>query len=247
MYCPKCSQQQASDHVRFCSRCGFQLNIVKELLATDCAPTNEAQTPDRHPGPRQKDVNFGSTLMLIGAALAALSTTVIGGPPSVVIGGALLVFTAVLVFILLFSQPLMRALYKLLSGGEEQNNLSSSRRSDANIGAMSMFIATLISMFIAMFLGADNRTPILLVSVISFVFTLLLSNRLVQTFHRLFSEGAGNANPVLQVSPATRNPPALPPAQSIPIANTSSQRVNTAEMVQPPSITEHTTTLLDKT
>lgn len=35
MYCPKCSQQQFSDEVRFCNRCGFQLKIVSELLATN--------------------------------------------------------------------------------------------------------------------------------------------------------------------------------------------------------------------
>jgi hypothetical protein len=37
MYCPRCSQQQVTDDVSFCSRCGFQLGIVKELLVTDGA------------------------------------------------------------------------------------------------------------------------------------------------------------------------------------------------------------------
>ncbi|MEA2172961.1 MAG: hypothetical protein QOD00_553 [Blastocatellia bacterium] len=32
MYCPKCSQQQLSESVRFCSRCGFALGPVVELL-----------------------------------------------------------------------------------------------------------------------------------------------------------------------------------------------------------------------
>jgi hypothetical protein len=39
---------------------------------------------------------------------------------------------------------------------------------------------------------------------------------------------------------------ALPPAHNIPVASLGSQRVNTAEMLQPPSVTEQTTTLLDK-
>ena len=34
MYCPRCSQQQDTDDVSFCSRCGFQLGAVKELLVT---------------------------------------------------------------------------------------------------------------------------------------------------------------------------------------------------------------------
>ncbi|HAF15758.1 MAG TPA: zinc ribbon domain-containing protein, partial [Blastocatellia bacterium] len=34
MYCPKCGQQQASDAVRFCSRCGFLLEGTAAVLAT---------------------------------------------------------------------------------------------------------------------------------------------------------------------------------------------------------------------
>ncbi len=33
MHCPKCGQQQISEQTRFCSRCGFQLGYVAELLA----------------------------------------------------------------------------------------------------------------------------------------------------------------------------------------------------------------------
>lgn len=32
MYCPRCGQQQISAETKFCSRCGFQLHIVSELL-----------------------------------------------------------------------------------------------------------------------------------------------------------------------------------------------------------------------
>jgi hypothetical protein len=33
MHCPRCGQQQASDQVKFCSRCGFLLELVSEVLA----------------------------------------------------------------------------------------------------------------------------------------------------------------------------------------------------------------------
>ena len=33
MYCPRCSQQQASEETKFCSRCGFPLGLVAEILA----------------------------------------------------------------------------------------------------------------------------------------------------------------------------------------------------------------------
>jgi hypothetical protein len=32
MHCPRCGQQQVSSETKFCSRCGFQLAIVAELL-----------------------------------------------------------------------------------------------------------------------------------------------------------------------------------------------------------------------
>ena len=32
MHCPRCGQQQISDQTKFCSRCGFQLGLVAELI-----------------------------------------------------------------------------------------------------------------------------------------------------------------------------------------------------------------------
>ena len=33
MHCPQCGQQVVSDGVRFCNRCGFGLDGVKDLLS----------------------------------------------------------------------------------------------------------------------------------------------------------------------------------------------------------------------
>jgi len=33
MYCPRCSQQQVSEETKFCSRCGFPLGLISEILA----------------------------------------------------------------------------------------------------------------------------------------------------------------------------------------------------------------------
>ena len=35
MFCPRCGQQQISDQTKFCSRCGFQLGLVAEMLDHD--------------------------------------------------------------------------------------------------------------------------------------------------------------------------------------------------------------------
>jgi hypothetical protein len=33
MFCPRCSQEQVSEETKFCSRCGFQLSLVSQMLA----------------------------------------------------------------------------------------------------------------------------------------------------------------------------------------------------------------------
>ena len=33
MYCPRCSQQQVSEETKFCSRCGFPLGLISEVIA----------------------------------------------------------------------------------------------------------------------------------------------------------------------------------------------------------------------
>lgn len=33
MHCPNCGQQQVSNEIRFCSRCGFPLGLVSEILS----------------------------------------------------------------------------------------------------------------------------------------------------------------------------------------------------------------------
>lgn len=35
MFCPRCSQEQISEQTKFCSRCGFPLVLVAEVLAHD--------------------------------------------------------------------------------------------------------------------------------------------------------------------------------------------------------------------
>ena len=73
MFCPKCSQQQISDETRFCSRCGFQLNVVKALLSDDNpAQSEEITKPDR--SLRKRDMTIGAALMFLFAFIVAALT-----------------------------------------------------------------------------------------------------------------------------------------------------------------------------
>lgn len=73
MFCPQCGQQQATGVIRFCSRCGFPLDGVIQLLGTG-GMIPVYRNPDE-PVPvsaRRKGVRQGGMLLLSGAVLVPL-------------------------------------------------------------------------------------------------------------------------------------------------------------------------------
>ena len=83
---------------------------------------------------------------------------------------------------------------------------------------------------------------VIITSIAAITFYLLFSGDLTHIFNKLFSQ---NIEQKKQIAPASQES-ALLPAHSIPVQSLGSHRVNTAEMMQPPSITEQTTIFLDK-
>ena len=73
MHCPQCGQQQVSGELRFCSRCGFPLAGVNELLTTGgILPTLEATTEKRKRSPRYEGVRQGVIMFFLGAVIVPL-------------------------------------------------------------------------------------------------------------------------------------------------------------------------------
>ena len=71
MYCPICSQEQFNNEIRFCSRCGFLLTGVSEVVANKgLIPGNSAQTEvmPKDP-PRKRGIKQGAMIMLVGMLL----------------------------------------------------------------------------------------------------------------------------------------------------------------------------------
>lgn len=65
MYCPQCGQQQLSENVRYCSRCGFLLEGVTAVLANGgLVPMRYVQPGNQPLSPRSKGVRQGGMLML---------------------------------------------------------------------------------------------------------------------------------------------------------------------------------------
>ncbi len=80
MYCPQCSQQQISDELRFCSRCGFPLDSLAKLVAASgTLPILEEEAGKLVHSPRRKGVQQGTILVFISILLLPL-VDVIGRP-----------------------------------------------------------------------------------------------------------------------------------------------------------------------
>ena len=67
MFCPQCGQQQLPGVVRFCSRCGFPLDGVMQLLASGgMMPMYREPEGPKVESPRRKGVKQGGMLFLYG-------------------------------------------------------------------------------------------------------------------------------------------------------------------------------------
>jgi hypothetical protein len=105
MYCPQCGQQQLSDNVRFCSRCGFLLEGVSTVLASGgMVPARYVQAGNKAMSPRSKGVRQGAMLMLSTALivpiLAILTVNLFGNPEVIVPLAAIVCFVGGLLRIL---------------------------------------------------------------------------------------------------------------------------------------------------
>jgi hypothetical protein len=82
MFCPRCGQQQATDSMRFCSRCGFPMEGAMHLLANGgLIPHYPSNVDQKGPSPRRKGVKQGVLLMLIGAILVPILGVMSGFAP----------------------------------------------------------------------------------------------------------------------------------------------------------------------
>lgn len=243
MYCPKCGQQQATEGVLFCSRCGFGLNVMRASIAGkhDGAFPMTASPPHRA-------INSGVVLMLLGTLFTS-GVVMIG---NVGVAGAFLVLTLTFISILLSTRHLMRALYQLLSWKEPPSGDTSAGRRGLAFGALLMYLGTVLSACAATLVPGRVGVPAFFFTMLTvFALLLLFSRPLMRAVQELLTEGepwpAGIPRP--SVAPAS-----LPqvdaewadllPARGTPVKIPGAQNIRTAELVAPPGITERTTSLL---
>ena len=108
MYCPNCGQQQISDEMRFCSRCGLALTGLAEWLAAGGLPAKRAeQSLVRALSPRRKGIRRAAKLMYASAVLfpifLVISLAIDNGAPMVVPIAIFFVSLVMMLYARLFS------------------------------------------------------------------------------------------------------------------------------------------------
>ena len=70
MFCPTCGQQQISNETRFCSRCGFLLLDVAQIVANNgISPYKTPSKLSKKDSPRKRGMKQGAMIMLVGSLL----------------------------------------------------------------------------------------------------------------------------------------------------------------------------------
>jgi hypothetical protein len=81
MYCPRCGQQQATDSMRYCSRCGFAMEGTMQLLAHGGILPLYESPGEKTISPRRRGVKQGAFLMLLGVLIVPIFGVMAGFAP----------------------------------------------------------------------------------------------------------------------------------------------------------------------
>jgi hypothetical protein len=107
MYCPNCGQQQVSDEMRFCSRCGLALSGLAEWLAGGALPVRRQEDVKSQGLSRQrKGIRRGAKVMFFSVVLLpvflAISIAVDEGGPMIIPAGIFFIGLMVMAYASIF-------------------------------------------------------------------------------------------------------------------------------------------------
>lgn len=118
MHCPKCGQQQISEATRFCSRCGFLLTGIAQVVANEGVVLGgDAAAVSRPSSPRRRGIKQGLFVFLLAflvVPIVSILTIAINAEP----------FAVALAAILLIVGGLLRIVYAFMFESAEQAGLT---------------------------------------------------------------------------------------------------------------------------
>ncbi|HEY8561358.1 MAG TPA: zinc ribbon domain-containing protein [Pyrinomonadaceae bacterium] len=72
VYCPRCGQEQITAEVRFCSRCGFLMNGLAEVVLNGGIPQQSMPNAPKPATPRRRGLKQGGAWFLLGVVLVPI-------------------------------------------------------------------------------------------------------------------------------------------------------------------------------
>jgi hypothetical protein len=229
MFCPQCSNEILSERARFCTRCSFPLATVKELVETEAAKSKAEEEKKNYPL-RQPDISLGAGLMTVGLIKALLIMSGFGWG-----GRANELLMLTLTLGLFFTAALM--LSQL-----------SPRQRGLTLGATMIFLGSLIGVVAGLAGGGPPALFIIVgISLLISLFWVRLSGALMRLFFdkEPAHESPNHAPLQSMFKAANTAQPLLPQMQSSAIVEINPQEMKTKEPVQPFSVTEDSTSLLN--
>src|SRR5262245_34493764 len=108
MYCPNCGQQQISEEMKFCSRCGLALSGLAEWLAGGALPVRRQEVVKNEAlSPRRKGIRRAAKLMFVSGVLLpifiAIGIAVEEGGPMIIPVGVFFIALVMMLWAILFS------------------------------------------------------------------------------------------------------------------------------------------------
>ncbi len=120
MFCPRCGQEQVNNETRFCSRCGFLMTGVTELIVNDgLIPEKYVTLNDGKNSPKKRGIKQGAMLFMSGILIVPLLAIIFVGILN--FEGFIVAIAALLTFL----GGILRMLFALLieSGNPNENTL----------------------------------------------------------------------------------------------------------------------------
>ena len=122
MHCPHCGQQQVSSATRFCSRCGFLLTGVAEVMANNgLVPSNQGGIVGQSESPRRRGIKMGAFIFLLALVFVpmfgVISIALRAGP-----------FLPALAVFLFGGGGILRMVYALMFESKQSKSLDSGTR-----------------------------------------------------------------------------------------------------------------------
>jgi hypothetical protein len=242
MYCPGCSIALDLDPGRYCRRCGCSLEGVKTLVETNL---RSAEEPATSRFSRHTDISLGAILMYLGGVVAMFWANLQPGPDSYVLPQVFFIIGLTLAFIQFAFHPLLSRVVRRFFNVTLPTQSAAKQREGINAGAMFMFMSIWIAWIISLVVPDAARRPTWIVVMMTLMLLVtLIAGPLIATAGKLLSRSSQEPRPDELGSDAAKE--SLPAGQTIPAQSFLSRSSQTAEIAPPPSVTEHTTQLLNE-